>query len=247
MIKETLFGLVGGALCLSTALATETVQPTSVNALIGLSAQDADADAAAPAAAESTTDEMYLRIGAGLTFITDTKVKNSVTFPNDSKAQWNTGFGFDVAWGIPVADDFALEIGVGIQYNGLKALENSGVTVNVDGTLWQVPLMFSGVYDFHLTDTLTLGARAGAGLQYNSFQLDQQNVVFVGATNKSTQTSWTFRYQVGLDLTWALSNTSSLGAYATFAWAPGIESDLERTLDRVFLETSLGKEASPAL
>jgi opacity protein-like surface antigen len=149
MIKETLFGLVGGALCLSTALATETVQPTSVNALIGLSAQDADADAAAPAAAESTTDEMYLRIGAGLTFITDTKIKES----DGSKAQWNTGFGFDVAWGIPVADDFALEIGVGIQYNGLKAIENSGVTVNVDGTLWQVPLMFSGVYDFHLFQT----------------------------------------------------------------------------------------------
>ena len=223
MMKETLLAVVGSTLCLSTTFAAETAQPLNVNALIGLSAQDSDmaADGTAADADGNSDHETYLRINAGVNMITDTDIKGE-----PDKAQWNTGFGFDVAWGIPVAEDFAVEIGVGMIYNGLKGTKEGSVSLDIGGSLWQIPLMVNAVYDFHLTDSLTLGVRGGAGLQYNSFKFDQQTLLGT-SIDQATRTSWTFRYQAGLDLTWALSETSSLGAYATFAWAPGIELDTE--------------------
>jgi opacity protein-like surface antigen len=221
MMKEALLGIVGSTLCLSTTFAAETVQPVNVNALIGLSAQDTD-DAAADgttghnhAAHQASEHGPHLRITAGVNLISDTDIKDS----NDT-FKWNTGVAFNIAYGIPLAGDLAVELGVGMTYNSLKEEYNTfGQSSDADGELWQLPLMAHLVYEFHLGESVVLGVSGGAGIQYNSFTIDSINGFAIGAS----QSSWTFRYEAGLELTWSLSETSALGGYAKYAWAPGIE------------------------
>jgi opacity protein-like surface antigen len=228
MMKETLLGFVGGAVCLSTAFATEAIQPINVNALIGLSAQDSDDTAEAgtagharhahhahQGAGQDSEHGPHLRISAGVNLISDTDIKDS---PDGIK--WDTGVEFNVAYGIPLMGDLAVEIGVGMAYNSMKETYNNlGQTGNLDGELWQIPLMAHLVYEFHLGESLVLGVSGGAGIQYNSITFDP----FAGFPTEASQSSWTFRYEAGLELTWSLSETSALGAYAKYAWAPGIE------------------------
>jgi hypothetical protein len=221
MLKESLFGALGSTLICSSVIASGSaaVEPNlpAVNVLMGLGAQDADAttsdDSEVPATSESSDSfsEMYLRINAGVNMITDTEIKSSGGF----KMAFDAGLDLNVALGIPLAEDFSVEVGVGFQYNGVKQIKFNGLSEDLDGSLFQIPLFADLVYDFHLTDSLTLGLLAGAGFQYNSFKLDQPGL--------EAKTSWTFRYQAGLNLTWALSSSSSLGAYGRYAWAPGIE------------------------
>ena len=228
MLKKSLFASLGGTLLCSSVLASGTAaaEPDvpAVNVLIGLGSQDDGAaassdDPGATGAEASDASEMYLRVNVGANMITDTEIKGS----SGAELTFNAGLDLNVALGIPLAQDFAVEVGVGMQYNGLDSVKAGGISQNIDGNLFQIPLFADLVYDFHLTDKLTLGVLAGAGFQYNSFTYDQQFVPGLGNTNKETKTSWTFRYQAGLNLTWALSSTSSLGAYGRYAWAPGIE------------------------
>lgn len=225
MMKETLLGFVGGALCLSTAFASDPVQPINVNALIGLSAQDSDAAADAPTTGHAhhahqgatNGDEHgpHLRISAGVNQISDTDIKDS-----NLGVKWDTGVEFNVAYGFALMGDLALELGVGMTYNSMKeSYNNVGLTAGADGELWQIPVMAHLVYEFHLGESLVLGVNGGAGFQYNSVTLDS----FGGFPVGRSQSSWTFRYEAGLELTWSLSETSALGAYAKYAWAPGIE------------------------
>ena len=223
MLKKSLFASLGGTLLCSSVLASGTTaaEPDvpAVNVLIGLGSQDEGAaassdDPGATGGEASDASEMYLRVNVGANMITDTEIKGS----SGAELTFNAGLDLNVALGIPLAQDFAVEVGVGMQYNGLDSVKAGGISQNIDGNLFQIPLFADLVYDFHLTDKLTLGVLAGAGFQYNSFTFDQQ-LNF----NKETKTSWTFRYQAGLNLTWALSSTSSLGAYGRYAWAPGIE------------------------
>ena len=225
MIKETLLGLMGGALCLSTTLATEAIQPIDVNALIGLSAQDDDVSTSAGTtghvhhghhgADAGSEHGPHLRISAGVNLISDTDIKDS-----NEGIKWDTGVEFNVAYGFALMGDLAVELGVGMAYNSMKeAYLNTGQTENVDGELWQIPVMAHLVYEFHLGESLVLGVNGGAGIQYNSVTLDS----FAGFPSGQSQSSWTFRYEAGLELTWSLSETSALGAYAKYAWAPGIE------------------------
>lgn len=228
MMKETLLGLMGGALCLTTTFATETIQPIDVNALIGLSAQDEDDSTGAGTTGHAhhahhghhgadagSEHGPHLRISAGVNLISDTDIKDSTV-----GIKWDTGVEFNVAYGVALMGDLALELGVGMTYNSMKdSYNNLGQTGNVDGELWQIPVMAHLVYEFHLGESLVLGVNGGAGIQYNSLTLDS----FGGFPNGQSQSSWTFRYEAGLELTWSLSETSALGAYAKYAWAPGIE------------------------
>ena len=227
MMKETFLGLMGGALCLTTTFATETIQPIDVNALIGLSAQDEDDPTGAGTTGHAhhvhhghhgadagSEHGPHLRISAGVNLISQTDLKG---FSEGFK--WDAGVELNVAYGIPVVGDLAVELGVGMTYNSLKEYVTAGTTRNADGGLWQVPLMAHLIYEFHLGESLVLGVSAGAGIQYNTFILDGVTPQFFG----ESESSWTFRYEAGLELTWPLSATSALGAYAKYAWVPGIE------------------------
>ena len=165
MIKETLLGLMGGALCLSTTFATETIQPVDVNTLIGLSAQDDDDSAGVGTTghvhhrhhghhgADADSEHgPHLRISAGVNLISDTDIKDS----NDG-IKWDAGVEFNMAYGFALVGDLALELGVGMAYNSMKeSYDNTGQTGNVDGELWQIPVMAHLVYEFHLGDSLVL-------------------------------------------------------------------------------------------
>ena len=237
MKKETLLGLIGGALCTSTTFATETIQPIDVHALIGLSAQEDDAAAAATTghahhvhhghhgADAGSEHGPHLRINAGVSLISETNIKNS----NDG-IKWDPGVEFNVAYGLALVGDLALELGVGMTYNSMKeSFDQAGQTGNADGELWQIPVMAHLVYEFHFGENLVLGVNGGAGIQYNSLTLDS----FGGVTDGRSQSSWTVRYEVGLELTWSLSDTSALGAYSKYAWAPGIELPDDGEFDTV--------------
>ena len=229
MLNESLFAALGGALICSSAVAsgTSASEPDvpAVNVLIGLGSQDGDAaasadDPGATGAETSDASEMYLRVNVGANILTDTGVNGAGV-----DLSFDAGLDLNIALGIPLAEDFSVEVGVGMQYNGLSqfTLGDNRRSFDADGSLFQIPLFADLVYDFHLSDQITLGVLAGAGFQYNSFTFDSQTIAGAGTFPQETKTSWTFRYQAGLNLTWALSSTSSLGAYGRYAWAPGIE------------------------
>ena len=152
-----------------------------------------------------------------MNLISETDIKDS---PEGDGIKWDTGVEFNVAYGMALMGDLALELGIGMSYNAMKErYDDLGQSANLDGELWQVPLMAHLVYEFHLGESLVLGLSGGAGIQYNSITFDP----FAGFPDGASQSSWTFRYEAGLELTWSLSETSALGAYAKYAWAPGIE------------------------
>ena len=108
MYRQTLLGFMGGTLCLTTAFGSETIQPTSVTALIGLSTQDDDGAASAQNSGHShhgahhgseqgSEHGPHLRITAGVNLISETDIKDS---PEGDGIKWDTGVEFNVAYGM---------------------------------------------------------------------------------------------------------------------------------------------------
>ena len=218
MKKRILLSITCSSVCVATAQATTgpVIDPSfnSASVLIGLGPQDekaSDTDTAdAPVAEATVSDPMYLRFGVGANFMADSDIKDTPL-----SVSWNTGLDLNLAFGIALMQDLSIEFEIGMQYNSAKEVNFPGFGVgNVDADLYQVPLMGNLQYDFHLGESLTLGVMGGVGAQYSSLSGDG-----------STETTWTFRYQVGVDLLYKLSATSSVGAYFRYAGTPSVGFD----------------------
>jgi hypothetical protein len=219
LFKEALLGIVGSTVCLSSAFAVGTgaIEPDtpSVSVLMGLGSQEGDAtsdETEAPKAAKSSgvAYPMYIRFGVGANFMADSDVKGT-----SGSVSWKTGVDLNLGFGFMLLKGLAAEFEVGMQYNEVDKVKGSGISVNGDGHLYQLPLMGNVRYEFRFGENLSLGILGGAGIQYSN----------VGGAGSESETAWTFRYQAGIDLAWSLSSTSSLGIYARYSGTPSVTFD----------------------
>ena len=168
---------------------------------------------------------VYLRIGAGMNIAMDADVKDiSFAFsPFDTASITNTsisfdaGFVFDIGIGIPLDDSWSIEIMTGVATNSIEKI--SGVETYSDvfgpyfqqsfsgggGDLYQIPIVVNARYEFKLNESMNLGLFAGGGLQYSDIEVNQ---FLLGSASSDV---WSFRYQIGFDLTWDIAARTTLG------------------------------------
>ena len=174
---------------------------------------------------------LYLSIGAGVNFAMDADGKNYsesrggiVTNVTNQTFSFDTGFEFNIALGIPLTEQWSLEVMTGVAMNGVDSLTANvdepaigafGIGTYDDGDLYQVPLVANIRYDFELNDEIGLGVYAGGGLQYTHMKVSGGQVIAPGFLpvdlGSTSGNAWAFRYQLGVDLSWDVAANMTLG------------------------------------
>ena len=137
---------------------------------------------------------------------------------------FDTGFEFNIALGIPLTEQWSLEVMTGVAMNGVDsfsanvdtpALGIFGFGTYDDGDLYQVPLVANIRYDFELNEKVSLGVYAGGGVQYSDLEGSEGKVIAPGFLPYEVQNvsgnAWAFRYQIGVDLSWDIAANTTLG------------------------------------
>ena len=73
------------------------------------------------------------------------------------------------------------------------------------GDLYQIPIVVNARYEFKLNESMNLGLFAGGGLQYSDIEVND------GFFTSASSDVWSFRYQIGFDLTWDIAARTTLG------------------------------------
>ena len=166
---------------------------------------------------------VYLRIGAGMNLAMDADVKDiSVAYNpvdtfslSNAKISFDAGFVFDIGIGIPLDDSWSIEIMTGVATNSIEMISGSAVDTffgpsptsfsGGGGDLYQIPIVVNARYEFKLNESMNLGLFAGGGLQYSDIEVNQ---FLLGSASSDV---WSFRYQIGFDLTWDIAARTTLG------------------------------------
>jgi opacity protein-like surface antigen len=199
--------------------------------------------------ADGTTKEngLYLRIGAGVNFAMDADGKDlsdSIGNQTNQTISFDTGFEFNIALGIPLTEQWSLEVMTGVAMNGvdsfsgkvdIPALGFFGTFTYDDGDLYQVPLVANIRYDFELNEKIGLGVYAGAGLQYSYIETSGGKGIAPGFPpidiGSESGNAWAFRYQLGVDLSWDVAANMTLGLNVRYSgtsesdFGPGLKLD----------------------
>ena len=183
---------------------------------------DGNKDTPAPVAEKTDGDDndigWYLRIGGGVNFLQKADEKDS----GGGSIKFKAGSDFTIAAGIPFSDNLSLEVMSGFTYNQVESYENitRSFTFDNNGYLVQVPIVASLEYAINITDSIHLGLNAGAGLQISHIN----SSYFTFGTIYGT--AYSFRYQAGINLTFNLSSSITLGAYGR--WAGTTEANFDK-------------------
>ena len=195
--------------------------------MMGLSPQDAANIDNATATVQSEDSGVYLRFNVGGNFVGDADVTD-FGFSNTS-VSFDAGFDLGVAVGIPLSDNFSLEVSLGYQTNNIESasglvdsVSGVGVLNSATGSVSQMPLMANIRYDFSLTDSLTLGINAGVGIERTTFKLTSVGFFVPGvgqfvATGNDSASDTNFRFGLRADLGWEITDRVMLGAYLGYA------------------------------
>ena len=207
MLKDLFAGLIASTLFVGTVQASDLgtlgsgFEPGYASVLMGLGTQDSVDDAGSNTD-ESESSDFYLRLGVGVNIMPYTDVEGAGAVSGDS-ITWLPGVDLNLALGYSATENIAFELEVGVQNNYVDY--TSYVFVNGSAYLTQVPVMAKIRYDFNVTEIFTIGIYGGVGFQYSSFQLN-------GLSDSSTS----FRFQLGWDMAWNVSNDTSIGFYSRY-------------------------------
>jgi opacity protein-like surface antigen len=244
--------LVASALCLATAQASELgnlssgFQPGYASVLMGLEPQDDGGyvtwDQGTSSGTSSTgeygsdSSDFYLRLGVGANAMPYTAVNDfssgGVALLGTS-VTWNAGLDLNLALGYSVTENFSLEVMVGVQYNTISYVSGtyiqpgfSGFFSYAEGSLTQIPVMANARYDFNVSDNMTIGIFGGAGFQFSSLSMNELQALGFGAVaffNPFTESATSFRFQIGADMAWNVSDFTSIGFYGRYAASTSAE------------------------
>ena len=153
--------------------------------------------------------DWYLKIGGGVNLLQDADEKGA----GGGNIQFKTGSDFTIAAGIPLSENLSIEVVSGFTWNEIESYNNiqQGFLFDNTGYVIQIPIVASVEYAINLTDKIHLGLNAGAGLQIS--HINSSFVTF----GTIYGTAYSFRYQAGLNLTFNISSSTTLGAYARYS------------------------------
>ena len=215
--------LIAVAIGLSSNLAWSSEQtdgftrPFAATILIQDDASQDDAmgkDTPPPVADTSSDDRVdwYLKIGGGVNLLQDADEKGAGG-ATGGNIKFKTGSDFTIAAGIPLSENLSIEVVSGFTWNEIQSYNNiqQGFLFDNTGYVIQIPIVASVEYAINLTDNIHLGLNAGAGLQIS--HINSSFVTF----GTIYGTAYSFRYQAGLNLTFNISSSTTLGAYARYS------------------------------
>ena len=188
--------------------------------------------AAAPDAAGSAARAWYLRNEVGANLIPDISLKGKSISDGVDTVSWSdaslsldAGVGWNIAFGVRVADWLSFEVSSGLAYNQFDAvtgtidLNGASVsgTLDVSGSILQVPIMAGPRAEFPIGEALRINVGVSAGGIY--LHGDLNTTISDGATAVTLDGSdgaWAFAYSATAGLDWQIAHGLGLGVAYRF-------------------------------
>ena len=191
----------------------------------------------------SISHDLYLMGDVGVEMTQDVKFKNSTNF-SEKKFGLDTGMRFDLGVGCDITNFFAIEATAGLIWNSISTISatltssNTPLNFNIDGNLYNVPIMFNGKFRIPITKELNspeIVVGAGIGTLWSQVDIDS----IAGISNSSSGSAWAFAYQATVGVDWKIGSRLHLGVAYAFLGTTQLNFGADSTANALYTNSIL--------
>ncbi|MCH2160318.1 MAG: hypothetical protein MK085_00445 [Phycisphaerales bacterium] len=174
----------------------------------------------------------FLSFNAGVNMALDADLKDITPTGltsfglQDGKIKFKPGMDLDLAIAWPLASFFSMDVQTGLAWNSVDSV--SGELPNLlgppaalaggEGNVYQIPVMTNAIFDIGLSEDIFLTFNVGIGFQFTYADISGvSSPSLPGVTASLSNSSLSFRYQVGAELRFEVSPGITLGAFTRFS------------------------------
>ncbi|MFB0985242.1 MAG: outer membrane beta-barrel protein, partial [Phycisphaerales bacterium] len=190
---------------------------------LALITQDADEKTPPPPTEIAAATPWYAAAAFGGNFLFDAKIKDT----DGIKFKFKNGLGLNIGVGYQLCETLAVEVRSGLLWNEIKGFNETSMIGNTpvaatggDGDVYQIPLMASVIYSIPISEKLSIGLKAGVGIQWTDFNASNIEFSSPGAQNSVASydhTSTAFRWEVGFQLANQIAHNVRIGGGVLFS------------------------------
>jgi opacity protein-like surface antigen len=181
--------------------------------------QDADDTTPPPPTEIEAANPWYAAAAFGGNFLMDAKIKDA----DGIKFKFKNGLGLNIGVGYQLCETLAVEVRSGVLWNEIKGFNETQMNENItggEGDVYQIPLMASLIYSIPISEKLSIGLKAGVGIQWTDF--NASNIEFSSPGVQSSfgsydHTSTAFRWEVGFQLANQIAHNVRIGGGVLFS------------------------------
>jgi opacity protein-like surface antigen len=181
--------------------------------------QDADDTTPPPPTEIEAANPWYAAAAFGGNFLMDAKIKDA----DGIKFKFKNGIGLNIGVGYQLCETLAVEVRSGVLWNEIKGFNETQMNENItggEGDVYQIPLMASLIYSIPISEKLSIGLKAGVGIQWTDF--NASNIEFSSPGVQSSfgsydHTSTAFRWEVGFQLANQIAHNVRIGGGVLFS------------------------------
>jgi opacity protein-like surface antigen len=205
-------------LMIAAAAALTLSSMVSADAL-ALITQDADEKTPPLPTETAAANPWYAAAAFGGNFLLDAKIKDE----DGIKFKFKNGLGLNIGVGYQLCETLAVEVRSGLLWNEIKGFNETGMNENItggDGDVYQIPLMASLIYSIPISEKLSIGLKAGVGIQWTDFNASNIEVSSPGVPSSFgsyDHTSTAFRWEVGFQLANQIAHNVRIGGGVLFS------------------------------
>ena len=186
---------------------------------LALITQDADEKTPPPPTETAAANPWYAAAAFGGNFLMDAKIKDT----DGIKFKFKNGLGLNIGVGYQLCETLAVEVRSGLLWNEIKGFNETGMNENITGgggDVYQIPLMASLIYSIPISEKLSIGLKAGVGIQWTDFNASNIEVSSPGVQSSFgsyDHTSTAFRWEVGFQLANQIAHNVRIGGGVLFS------------------------------
>ena len=186
---------------------------------LALITQDADEKTPPPPTETAAANPWYAAAAFGGNFLMDAKIKDA----DGIEFKFKNGIGLNIGVGYQLCETLAVEVRSGVLWNEIKGFNETSMIENItggDGDVYQIPLMASLIYSIPISEKLSIGLKAGVGIQWTDFNASNIEVSSPGVQSSFgsyDHTSTAFRWEVGFQLANQIAHNVRIGGGVLFS------------------------------
>ena len=186
---------------------------------LALITQDVDEKTPPPPTEIEAANPWYAAAAFGGNFLMDAKIKDA----DGIKFKFKNGLGLNIGVGYQLCETLAVEVRSGLLWNEIKGFNETNPNGNItggDGNVYQIPLMASVIYSIPINEKLSIGLKAGVGIQWTDFNASNIEVSSPGVQSSFgsyDHTSTAFRWEVGFQLANQIAHNVRIGGGVLFS------------------------------
>ena len=186
---------------------------------LALITQDVDEKTPPPPTEIEAANPWYAAAAFGGNFLMDAKIKDA----DGIKFKFKNGLGLNIGVGYQLCETLAVEVRSGLLWNEIKGFNETNPNGNItggDGNVYQIPLMASVIYSIPINEKLSIGLKAGVGIQWTDFNASNIEVSSPGVQSSFgsyDHTSTAFRWEVGFQLANQIAHNVRIGGGVIFS------------------------------